>query len=401
MGFGEYAFPSASHSRYSHSIGAMAVATRMVNQILPRGPKRFIAVTRLAALLHDLGHGPLSHATEFAMPQAKELGSRWAKSDRAASHEDYTLKMIVDSDLSALIKKRGQELGFGPEHVAALIDGNATVRDNFFHESVDGVSVDFRPLLHQVISSELDADRLDYLRRDSLYSGVSYGNIDADWLVSNLAYCVKDKRAHLALKHRALYAFDDFLLSRFNMFLMVYFHYKAVVYDEMLVRYFHSKEADYRLPPDIQGYLACQDGQLFEAISRSKNEWARRIVEKRPYKMLIEVHSGIPARESAAKEQRDLMHSIQGELARKGTPFLLVTTTGELSRYLRKPTHPIFVAYDNRISPVAHIPLQECTEVFQRYPETRSISRIYIPPEQYREIKTELVGTCLPQSLNS
>jgi len=394
VGFAESSFPSATHNRFIHSLGAMETATQAFDAvfrntethsetILSASKKeRFRQTLRLAALLHDIGHGPLSHTTEFSMPDIKELrlpaalNSLLKGKPRKATHEDYTLKMILDSGLTPLIQKAGLTHGVTPVHVAALIEPRLPVTDDFFIEGID-----FRPILAQLISSEIDADRMDYLRRDSLYTGVSYGQFDFNWLLSNLTYHSWNGKCYLSLQHRALYAFEDFLISRFHMFLMVYFHHKSVVYDEMLAQYFSSKDCNYRLPTDIEEYCEHDDAHLYAHLAKSQNEWARRIFLKRPYQILIELHSGIPATKTARTEQELLLNKIKEALKIKGVHYLEVTSISELSKYFRKPADPIFVRYDNYYSTSSFIPLEQCTDLFQRYGEKRSITRLYVAPE--------------------
>ncbi len=434
LGFGEFSYPSATHNRYIHSLGAMETATQAFDTIFggPRsraakrgsldssgnaGPElglsliapgahgRFRSVLRLAALLHDIGHGPLSHTTEFAMPQVGELkvpllfdspGTAQAICpipDRKANHEDYTLKIILDSGLTPLLEKAGARHGFGPKHIAALIEPSLDLSDrgdDFFFETIQGTRIDFRPILQQLISSELDADRMDYLRRDSIHAGVSYGQYDFDWLVGNLTAHVENDRCFLSIQHRALYSFEDFLISRFHMFLMVYFHYKSVVFDEMLAQYFASPDCDYLLPADIEKYVSFNDDHLYAHLATSKNEWARRITDKRPYRMLVELHSGIPAaRHSLQKgaEQTRLREEIERDLDSRGIHRITTASTGELSKYFRRPGNPIFVRYDNLFSPPSTLRLEECTDLFQRFSEKRVITRIYVAPEQYAECR--------------
>ena len=392
LGFAEFSFPSAVHNRYIHSLGAMHIATKAFDSIAsgwqrlpPRTISRFRAVTRLAALLHDVGHGPLSHTTEFAMPEVRELGVpgiKHAKS-RKATHEDYTLKIILDSGLTGHVRKAGADFDFTPLHVAALIDPAIEIPDDFFIEKLDGEKTDFRPVLKQLISSELDADRMDYLRRDSLHAGVSYGEFDADWIINNLTSHVKNGKCYLALQHRALYSFEDFLISRFHMFLMVYFHYKSVVFDEMLRKYLESPDCGYVLPADIEAYVECNDAHLWGHLAKSRNIWARRISEKRPYRLLVELHSGIPATKTSGLEQERLLARIKRELESQEIDYLSGTSTGELSKYFRKPGDPIFVRYDNHYSAAGFIPLEQCTDLFQRYSEKRSITRLYVSPENF------------------
>jgi len=401
LGFAEHSFPSATHNRYIHSLGAMATASKAVDVIFKGRPKafgRFRAVARLSALLHDVGHGPLSHTTEFAMPDVKSLGVPGVAikgKSRKATHEDYTLKIILDSHLTPFLERAGVEHGFKPMHVAALVDPSITIDDDFFEERIDGETVDFRPILKQLISSELDADRMDYLRRDSLYAGVSYGQFDFDWIIGNLGSHIKNGKCYLALQHRALYSFEDFLISRFHMFLMVYFHYKSVVFDEMLRQYLEGEDCEYSLPSDIEKYAECNDAHLYAHLAQSKNEWARRISDKRPFRMLVELHSGIPTTKTAAQEQVRLLKSIQKDLNSQGIEYIMKASTGELSKYFRKPGDPIFVRYDNHYSKPNFIPLEQCTEVFQRYSEKRTITRLYVSPENYALCRNQGKGSPL------
>ncbi len=405
MGFSENSFPSATHSRYIHSLGAMHTASLALDSIFsgqtklaPSSFARLRAVTRLAALLHDIGHGPLSHTTEFAMPDVRELavpGMPVGPKPRKATHEDYTLKILLDSGLTPLLANAGRPFGFTPTHVAALIEPDVEMKDDFFIESIGGSRIDFRPLLKQLISSEMDADRMDYLRRDSLHSGVSYGQFDFSWMVTNLTAHIDSGKAFLALHHRALYSFEDFLISRFHMFLMVYFHYKGVVFEKMLQRYFESPDCTYTLPADIEKYCECDDAHLYSHLAKSPNEWARRVADRRPYRMLLELHSGIPATKTAAKDQEELLARTREMLESKKMPYLMATSTGELSKYFRKPGDPIFVRYDNHYSAVSYIPLEQCTDLFQRYSEKRSITRLYVSPESYAEIRGIGRGTAL------
>jgi HD superfamily phosphohydrolase len=411
LGFSENSYPSATHNRYIHSLGAMETATRAFRAIFgsqnvpqkdrvqlekqsPAVYAKFRAVVRFAALLHDIGHGPLSHTTEIAMPPVQNLGLP-GKKNRKATHEDYTLKMILDSGLTPLLEKAGKGLGFTPHHIACLIDASLTPRDSFFKFKNAGAPVDFLPLLRQLISSELDSDRMDYLRRDSWYAGVNYGLFDFDWLVSNLTCHIKDGSAYLALQHRALYSFEDFLISRFHMFLMVYFHYKSVIFDEMLGHYFKSTDCDYTLPADIEEYCNCDDAHLYAHLAKSKNTWARRIIEKRPYRMLVELHSGIPATQTSAVEQKRLMTRIQKSLTKQDIHFLEATSTSELSKYFRKPGDPIYVRYDNHYSAPSFIRLEQCTDLFSRYSEKRSLNRLYVSPERYAECRNQGRGAPL------
>ena len=402
-GFAEQSFPGATHNRYIHSLGATHTITQTFESIfspsklkLPADAwKRFRALARLSAMLHDIGHGPLSHTTEFAMPEVSKLKVPGAKkSNRKATHEDYTLKILLDSPLTPILEKATAPFGFTPVHIAATIESHVEVPDDFFLEKVDGQTIDFRPILHQLISSELDADRMDYLRRDSFHCGVNYGVFEYDWIVSNLTCHINqaDSKCYLALGHRGLYAFEDFLLSRYHMFLMVYLHHKTVIFDEMLSKYLNDPECTYQLPADIEEYARCTDAQLHSHLVGSTNQWAKRIVEKRPLRMLLETHSGIPNTDKARDQQERLFKKLKEDLSSKGVDYITTTSVGELSKYFGKSDHPIFVRYDNLFSEPSVIPLQKCTSLFTQYPNTRSISRIFLNEKDFDRVRKDGKG---------
>jgi HD superfamily phosphohydrolase len=138
-----------------------------------------------------------------------------------------------------------------------------------------------------VVSGELDADRMDYLQRDSFFTGVNYGKFDGDWIVQNLAAVEREGRVYLGLQARAVFAFEDFLLSRYHMFLSVYFHYASVGYEVLLQRYCETSAGEYALPADPDEYLQHDDVALVSALRASKNPWARRVVRRQGYRLAL------------------------------------------------------------------------------------------------------------------
>src|SRR3954451_19784224 len=300
LGFADLAFPGATHTRYAHGLGAMAVATRVFEALAPKlglpdpDRERFRQTLRLAVLFHDLGHAPLSHATEGIMPRFADLGvPSWVRepADRRADHEDYTLKLVLESGLSAEIRRRFSARGIEPAHVAGLISGRAP-RGPYPYGSGGR---DLLPVLRQVVSGELDADRMDYLQRDSFFTGVNYGKFDADWIVQNLAAVDREGRVYLGLLHRAVFAFEDFLLSRYHMFLSVYFHSTSVGYEVLLQRWCESGE--HSLPADVHHDLLHAEVSLLGALRASQNPWARRVVRRHGYRVLMENAPGEGAQE--------------------------------------------------------------------------------------------------------
>ncbi len=390
LGFAEYSFPGATHTRFLHSVGVMHLAGLAFDSVFRKYKfsseamrARLRQVVRLGALLHDTGHGPLSHTTEVVMPKVSTLiigvyanRERGHAVDfgRTATHEDYTIKMVTDSELSKCIAKSFKELT--GHHIACLIDRGLKAPDDFFVDQ----GLDFRPILSQIVSSEMDVDRMDYLERDAYFCGTNYGRVELEWLIGNLTFHEAKGRVYLALNRRALYTFDDFLISRHHMYLMVYFHHKSIIFEEMLQRYLDSKDCSYFLPSEIDKYLRCSDFSLYEHLAAQSNEWAKRIATRRPYRMLSEMH----ATEASARPAK-----ICAVLDAEGISTIQSSSATRLSKYHAtqdQEAFPIFVVddYDKREKPV---PIEKVTRVFQQYEETRMIERIYVAPENYLRAK--------------
>lgn len=373
LGFADLAFPGATHTRYAHGLGAMWVATRVFDVLAPKlqldepDRQRFRQLLRLAVLFHDLGHAPFSHATERIMPPVADLHlPDWAREpgDRRADHEDYTLKLVLDSGLAAEIRARFGSAGIEPSHVAALICGRPPPGDYPFKSR----GRDLLPILRSVVSGELDADRMDYLQRDSFFTGVNYGKFDADWIIQNLESVERDGRVHLALQQRAVFAFEDFLLSRYHMFLSVYFHYASVGYEVLLQRYCDTSGGEYSLPADPDRYLLHDDVTLLAALRASKNPWAVRLVRRQGFRLLNE--GGTPA-ELVAQE---------AALREAGVDAFTTVSRGVLSHYGKGVS--LWVK-----TPRGEVPIGEYTPLYERYAEAATLTRLYVEPERHDEAR--------------
>jgi len=387
VGFSGLPFPGAIHTRFSHSLGVMHVAGQAFDAAYrnwdfeqPGARARFRAAVRLAALCHDLGHGPYSHCSEFAMPPVAGLDLDWYRhdpGDRQASHEDYTIAILRHTSLGRCIDT---SFPCDARHVAALISDDVVVDDGFFHDG----GLDHRRLLGQIISSELDADRLDYLVRDAYFSGARYGTVDVPWILSNLGAHAAHGQVWLALDSQALWAFEDFLVSRHHMFLQVYFHHKSVIYEEMLKRW--VRDTGWRVPVDLDAYLWLDDVALEALLRQSPDPWARRIVEGRAYRRVVERHG-----------EEDIVEVERAEalLEDQGIHVISSTSTGQLSRYaLGRRRHPRAVWLRQRLPGQAATrvrPLHEASRVFERYADAHTIRRLYVPPED-RDRAFEALG---------
>ena len=195
LGLSHLVYPGAVHTRFQHVIGAMHLMGKAISVLKKKGhcisdqEKRAVL---LAILLHDIGHGPFSHALEFDI-----------------------VKSVTHENISAYFIKR-LETSFGPDLKLAL-----TIFEDNYH----------KPFLYQLVSSQLDMDRLDYLNRDSFFSGVSEGIIGSDRLIEMLE--VHD--GQLVLEEKGIYSVEKFIVARRLMYWQVYLHKTVVAAEYMLI----------------------------------------------------------------------------------------------------------------------------------------------------------------------
>jgi HD superfamily phosphohydrolase len=223
LGVSEFVYPSATHSRFAHSVGVFQNARRLVDLIgreieLGRVAGNFdlerARISVLAALLHDIGHGPFSHAFEEAR---KAIAERRGATRVIRKHEAFTADMIKSS--TSQIGSILADAKVDPAEVADLVEAETPV-----------------DMYHAVISSSFDADRLDYVQRDRYMTGVGTGAIDLEWLMDNVRVAEIDVspagdngtdaayRHSFCLLYKAREAAEDFLLARYRLYTNVYFH---------------------------------------------------------------------------------------------------------------------------------------------------------------------------------
>jgi uncharacterized protein len=389
LGYAELVFPGACHNRLLHSVGVMHLAGVAFDVALkdadwlPTGDRqRLRRILRLAALCHDVGHAPLSHASEVLFPTIGALDVPKLKGDdptRQARHEHYTLKLMLDSQLSSLIRREYGPLGIEPEHAACLLHSGLAQGGAF-----DVAGRNLHGILAALTSGEVDVDRMDYLLRDSYYTGVKYGTFDHAWLLGHLAYHEgEDGNVHLAIEDRALYTFDDFLLSRYHMFLMVYFHYKVVCYDRMLRRFYDEYPGLIAVPSDPEKFLLYDDAAINNILSEHAHDsvWAYGITNVRPLELIAErwPHS-----------QEDPVEAVRDRLTAHGIDHLTVTSKGALSKYGGRAdsARTIYVRIQPRVGASRFITLGEATKLFERYAEAALLERVYVHAED-----AELAGS--------
>ena len=189
LGFTFLVYPGANHTRFEHSIGSMYLASRLAYNLKLSNEQR--EMLRVCAILHDAGHGPFSHVSETVLEK---------------SHEELTSKLILESELSEILSEK-----FDPNEIIKLISGEGR--------------------LGHIISGDLDVDRMDYLLRDSYYTGVAYGVIDVERLIHNMK--LED---NLILKAKGVQAAESMLLARYFMYPSVYQHHTTRIINSMFRR---------------------------------------------------------------------------------------------------------------------------------------------------------------------
>jgi uncharacterized protein len=207
-------YPSAVHTRIEHSLGALYIAGRMCDHLgVPEEEKE---VVRAAVLLHDVGHGPFSHVFEEAM--------RFVNGEDF-SHEKVS-NLIIEQDESTR-----DALGPLAKKVLELLSSHTT-------------------LSSEIVSSSLDADKLDYLRRDSYHTGVFYGVFDLERILRNVCKIKEHDREYLAVDEKGKDALESYRLARYSMHAQVYEHHTRLITDDMFTRAVVSCIKDETLPRD-------------------------------------------------------------------------------------------------------------------------------------------------------
>lgn len=208
-------YHTAEHSRFSHSLGVYEIVRRMVYEIdqlwevLSDYEK---AVVMLAGLLHDIGHGPFSHAFEGISTY---------------KHEEYTVKIIMEnSEIHQILAACDARL---PEDVASIIQ--------YRHA---------KECMNQLVSGQLDADRMDYLLRDAYFTGTSYGKFDLERILRT----IRVKNGRIVVKASGIHSVEDYIMARYHMYWQVYLHPVARSYETLLSILFRRMKEVYALHPE-------------------------------------------------------------------------------------------------------------------------------------------------------
>lgn len=223
LGLGYLVFPGAEHSRFAHALGATGLMQKVLTNLREKNTTITQAeyeATLIAVLLHDIGHGPFSHTLEHAFIDHFH-------------HEKMTV---------AFMNKLNEEFDGALELAIKIFSDN-------YH----------KPFLHQLVSSQLDIDRLDYLKRDSWYTGVTEGSIGVDRILKTM----RVHKGHIVVEQKGIYAIENYILARRLMYMQVYLHKTVLAADKLLLsvlkraRYlFENNEAPETASPALRFFLS-------------------------------------------------------------------------------------------------------------------------------------------------
>ena len=221
LGLTDFVYPGALHTRFHHAMGAMHLMSITLDNLRSKGHEISAAeyeASQIAILLHDIGHGPFSHALEYSLL-------------KGIRHEHISLQLM--------------------EYFNKLLNGELELVIKIFTNQYE------RRFFHQLVSSQLDIDRLDYLQRDSLFTGVSEGTIGADRIIKMLD--IKDDQ--IVVEEKGIYSIENFLSARRLMYWQVYLHKATVSAEKMLImliqraKYLVSQGEEVFATPALQVFL--------------------------------------------------------------------------------------------------------------------------------------------------
>jgi hypothetical protein len=298
-------YPGAMHTRFEHSLGVMHIATRMYKQIVKKnldflktelryddeGLKRDKLLVRLAALLHDVGHAPFSHAGEGMMDANPETGKPY-------EHEDYSAA-IIQNELRDVIENHpeNQNYHIKAEEIGDFLKGKSP-------------KLGRRGLLwRSLITGQLDADRADYLLRDSHHMGVAYGKYDLERLLFTMTIAVdkNTKNPTIGIQEGGFHAAEALIIARYMMFTQVYFHHTRRIYDHHIgdaLKTVLAKETGgtgaFPTPTsigNIKKYLSWDDWKVLGLISKGEAGSAGTIISDRAHDRSVYETREVPTEE--------------------------------------------------------------------------------------------------------
>ncbi len=354
LGFANLVFPGAEHSRFSHVLGAMQLAGRVYDALAPhsdgrldpdrRSPER--RLVRVAALVHDVGHAPFSHSAEGLFADGID-------------HEEMTRRLLSIDEIRSIFERSGD--GLEPEAVIELLAGPTDPTGR---------------LLSQIISGELDVDKMDYLLRDSLYCGVQYGSYDLERLLDTMLP-IEDPEGGgvgLGIAEGGVHALEALVMARYYMFTQVYFNVTGKVLELHFSQWL--REQDMHWPSDPERFLVHDDTSTLAQMRSSPSRHARAVVAREHFPLAFETDEHLSSEEKARFEE--LLPSLE---ERFGADQLLVSNSAKDPHRLGESGVMVRL-FDGALEPM------EKASHFIGHLARIERYRVYTPPEMAAEAGT-------------
>ncbi len=343
----EFVYPGANHTRFEHSLGVSYLAEKMTTSLCNDEDVDITdyekSLVKIAALLHDVGHGPFSHTFEALLQKIRK------------NHEDLSRWIIKESEIADILNENGLKV----DQVCGLIHGNKTIKNKGF--------------LNQIISSSCDVDKMDFIVRDSYHTGAEYGQVD----VMRILYTMGVINDNLAVNYSALPALEAFLIARVESFRTIYFHKVSRASQLMIVRAMELAEKEigllsFKKPED---YLKLDDFSVWSQLMESKA--AGKIMKELADRKLLKV-----AFEREFMTRDDFIQSTLGKKEYREKLIEEIANEAKVSIdnvFIDIPTLPS-VPYSHSIDlPAYEIPMfvREGTERTKKEVKIRKVSRIF------------------------
>ncbi|MEM7352042.1 MAG: HD domain-containing protein [Acidobacteriota bacterium] len=349
-------FPGAEHSRFSHVLGTMHLAGRVYDAlakksggVLPTAPDGLERrLVRVAALLHDIGHAPYSHSAEELF-------------DERIDHEEMTQRLIDTPEVQAIFERYGN--GLERQEVQRVLAKQASGP---------------RRLLSDIITSELDVDKMDYLRRDSLYCGVEYGSYDLERLIDTVSP-IEDPESgewRVGVDAGGVHALEALVMARYYMFTQVYFNVTGKVMELHYAEWLRA--SGIRWPADPATFLDHDDVSVYHTMRRSDDRHARALVHRERFALAFET------KEHLTPDERQAFGDLLPRLEERfGSDNLLVDHSAKDPHRLKK-NRVLVRRYDGSLQPMAE------TSDFIRHMSRIDSYRVYAPEAIRQDVANEV-----------